>query len=231
MTTPPRGSVVQRALGDRYRLLHPLLQEQYRIDSTSDHAWVGSGVMDSIWKGGWHVRPFIRLGSSRRILFPEVGNDVPFRVYLIPYRDRHDRECITWLREFRFEHVTRRFDEVLAWSDRRGRPVVLCGSHQHLAVDIDLDADENDGTFLLCTAGQRVYAWGLAVPWPRLASGDADVKASVDDQGVFTIDGAIRSPIFGDIFGYRGTFRLDRIPIEEAKQLDGWLPVAPNRFE
>ncbi|MEM1167273.1 MAG: DUF4166 domain-containing protein [Planctomycetota bacterium] len=222
--------VIGKALGERFERLHPTIREQYSINSESAHAWIGRGVMRRIWRGGPHVAPFIWIGSRRRILFVETGRDVPFTVTLIAYRDAAGRECITWLRAFDFGETHRRFDEVLAWSDRRHRTVVLCGTRQHLAVDIDLDADRT-GALMLQTSGQRVYAWGARVPWPRLVSGDARVRAGVEQDGHLSIDGGIHNPLFGRIFGYEGIFELQRVPREEACDFAAWEPAHANRWE
>jgi hypothetical protein len=41
---------------------------------------LGAGVMNEIRKGRFYTEPFLRVGSWRRIMFPETGRDVPFTI-------------------------------------------------------------------------------------------------------------------------------------------------------
>src|SRR5262245_61154801 len=73
--------------------------------------------------------------------FPNA--EVPFTIENYAYRDSFGRETVTWVRTFKVRQE-RRFDATMIFSEQRGR-IVYLGSHQHLAVDIDLTVDANGG--------------------------------------------------------------------------------------
>lgn len=149
--------------------------------------------------------PFLAIGATRRIMFPESGALVPFTVCNYAYVDSYGRETLTWTREFELRR-TRRFDETLVYSERRGCPVIYAGTHQHVAVDLELSAGPR-GELLGRSGGQRLFVWGLRLPFPLLLAGVATVCESYsDERGRFEIDVSITNRVFGRIFGYRGHF-------------------------
>jgi len=220
--------IMQRALGDRFADLHPRIREQYAITSESGEAWVGRGVMEEIWRGSRFV-PFLMLGATRRVMFAERGRDVPFEIANYAYLDGVGRETLTWCREFLFP-TPRRFDETLIYSERRGRAVVYAGTHQHLAVELELGVE--DGALVLRTGVQRLYEWGIGIRIPRLFSGVAEVTERYDDEaGRFAVDVAITNPVWGRIFGYRGWFTLEKIACSAEEILADVRPVREERRE
>ena len=73
-------SIYQRALGSDFEKLHPKIQERFGFNSEDRIASIGSGVMDEIWRGRFYTVPFLYLGTWRRIMFPECGEDIPFTI-------------------------------------------------------------------------------------------------------------------------------------------------------
>ena len=61
----------------------------------------------------------------------------------------------------------------MVYSDARRRILDYLGSHEHLAVDIDLSVDEMGGVRLRSGA-QRFYEGPIAVDFPMLFSGIAE---------------------------------------------------------
>ena len=204
------SSILQRALGSEFQTLHPRIQQQYEIDSNTGKAWVGRGIMTEIYRGPWFMVPFLRLGSARRILFTETGKNIPFTVENYAYRDSINRETLTWKRAFQFPERERHFDETLIFSEKRSRPIVFAGTHQHLSVDLEFSAENGD--LVLKTGAQRLFLPMLTLHFPQLLSGVAHVRETYNEQQErFEIDVDIRNSIFGTIFGYRGWFHLEMI--------------------
>ncbi|MGV3616740.1 MAG: DUF4166 domain-containing protein [Fimbriimonas sp.] len=207
-------SVMQAALGEDYERLHPMIRRQYAIVSGSGTMCRGQGQMFHVTRGAFYVLPFLHLGARRLILFPEAGKDIPFTVENYAFTDRLGRETLTWTRTFRVPRE-RRFDEYLIYSERRKGLVVYAGSHQHLAVDLQVSVDA-EGALIFETGAQRLYEWPLAIHFPLLFSGTAKVRESYNDAlGRFEIDVTIRNRLFGHIFGYSGWFNLEQLPCEE----------------
>jgi hypothetical protein len=197
-------SVFAQALGADFPRLHPMLQRRFGVGLDAGYACVGTGVMHEIRRGPWWTLPFLYLGAVRNILLPDVGRDVPFTISNYPYRDPHGRETVTFVREYLLRGRTRRFDATMVLHD--GRVIDYLGTHQHLAVDLDLRV-QDDGSLRLTTHGQRFYEGPVGFRFPLLLSGEARLHEWFDDATQeFHVDLEVRNRLLGFLFGYRGTF-------------------------
>ena len=185
--------------------------------------------MEEVSRGPWWTVPFLLLGSGRRIMFPSRGHDVPFAIDNYAYRDSFGRETVTWFRRFWPDGRQRKFDATMIWSEQRGRIVDYLGSHQHLAVDIELEVDRSTGGLRLRSGAQRFYEGPVAFAFPMLASGYADVLEWWDEgEERYRIQVEVSNPRFGKLFGYRGWFE-----VEERRTASEDIPaeVLPRREE
>ena len=204
-------SIFRRALGADFDRLHPQLRRRFGVSTDGGYACVGRGVMRRIRRGPWWTVPFLQIGRLRNILVADVGDEVPFTVENYPYRDPHGRETVTFVREYWVPGKRRpsRFDATMVLDPGRGVIVDYLGTHQHLAVDLDLRV-EPDGSLLLRSGAQRFYEGPLGFRFPMLFSGRATLRESYDDDaGVFRIDLEVRNRLFGFLFGYDGTFTCE----------------------
>jgi hypothetical protein len=205
------NSIYQRALGSEFDRLHPKIQRRFGFSSEDGCAAIGHGVMQRVWHGLPYTLPFLYVGTWRRIMFPQRGRDVPFSIHNYAYKDRFGRETVTWNRDFGAP-LRRRFDATMIYSEQRGRIVDYLGTHQHLAVDIDLGVDERGGMHLRSGA-QCFYEGPLAFDFPMIFSGNADVHEWFDDASDdFRISVRVANPVWGPLFGYEGRFRVDWVP-------------------
>ena len=210
-------SIYQEVLGAAFERLHPQIQKRFGFSSADGVASIGTGVMDELWHGRWYTLPFLHVGAWRRIMFPERGLNVPFTIQNYAYRDRFGRETVTWLRTFQTRRP-RRFDAYMIHSRQRGKIVDYLGTHQHLAVDIDLAVDPRGG-LRLRSGDQRFYEGLLGFRFPLFFSGIADVHEWYDDViEKFRIEVCVTNRFWGPLFGYRGTFNVD------------WKPVNPDEI-
>ncbi len=211
-------SIFERALGSDFARLDPMLRKRFGVGLDSGYACVGRGRMQHIRRGPWWTVPFLHLGRVRNILVPHVGHDVPFTVENFPYRDPLGRETVTFVREFETSpQRTSRFDATMIWAQDRGRVIDYLGTHQHLAVDLDVSVDSEGGLFLTSHA-QRFYEGRfIGFRFPMVFSGVAELHESFDDEAqVFRIDLEVRNPVFGFLFGYAGTFTCEFPPATDA---------------
>jgi len=210
-------SIYELALGDKFKLLHPQIQKRFGFKSSDHLACVGRGIMEKIWHGAFYTMPFLYIGSWRKIMFPEQGKAVPFTIQNYAYRDQYDRETVTWIRTFETA-ITRRFDAYMIFSQARNGIVDYLGTHQHLAVDIDLSVDARGG-LCLRSGSQRFYERVIGFKFPPLFSGIAEVCEWYDEADQkFHIDVNVNNNVWGPLFGYRGSFQVE------------WLSVAPNQI-
>ena len=218
-------SIFEQAMGEDFGRLHPMLQRRFGVGLEAGYACVGRGTMRRIRRGPWWTVPFLQIGRLRNILVPDTGTDVPFTIHNHPYRDPLGREAVTFVREYQLRGRTRRFDAtMIAASD--GHVVDYLGTHQHLAVDLEVRA-EADGSLHLRSGAQRFYEGFLGFRFPMLFSGRADLRESYDDEaGVFRIDLAVENPVFGFLFGYDGEFTCE---FPDAGEVPARLE--PRRYE
>jgi Domain of unknown function (DUF4166) len=203
-------SIYQRVLGADFERLHPRIQQRFALTSTVGRAAIGRGVMDKVWRGRFYTLPFLYVGTWRNIMFPERGHDVPFEIENWAYRDSLGRETVTWLRTFHTDRP-RRFDAYMIYSEARGRVVDYLGTHQHLAVDLNLSVDERGG-LRLRSGEQRFYEGPIAFRFPLFFSGVAEVCEWFDDsRGRYQIEVAVTNRVWGHLFGYRGSFDVEWI--------------------
>jgi hypothetical protein len=203
-------SIYQRALGAAFDRLHPRIQQRFALTSEGGRAAIGRGIMETVWRGRFYTLPFLYVGAWRHIMFPDQGHDVPFEIQNWAYRDSLGRETVTWLRTFHTARP-RRFDAYMIYSEARGRIVDYLGTHQHLAVDLDLTVDARGG-LRLRSGEQRFYEGPIAFRFPLFFSGVADVCEWFDDaRGRYRIDVTVTNRIWGPLFGYRGSFDVEWI--------------------
>ncbi len=217
-------SIFESALGADFDRLHPMMRRRFGVGLDSGEACVGRGVMTSIRRGPWWTVPFLQIGRLRNILIPDTGTDVPFAVENFPYLDPLGRETVTFVREYTLGAKRRRFDATMILND--GRIVDYLGTHQHLAVDLDLRVDEHGG-LLLTSDAQRFYEGPIGFRFPMLFSGRAFLHEYYDDNDQrFHIDLEVRNHRFGFLFGYRGMFQAEWIPATDAP-----ARLKPHRHE
>ncbi|MGZ3584387.1 MAG: DUF4166 domain-containing protein [Ktedonobacterales bacterium] len=208
-------SIYEQALGSDFQRLHPQIQRRFGLTSAGGLAAIGSGTMERIWHGAFYTLPFLYIGTWRRIMFPEHGRNVPFTIENYAFVDDAGRETVTWVRTFK-TRKTRRFDAYMVYNQRRGRIVDYLGSHEHLAVDLDLAVDERGG-LRLRSGAQRLYEGIIGFSFPLLFSGIADVCEWYDDGDQrYHIDVNVHNRTWGPLFGYRGAFEVE------------WRQVEPN---
>ena len=220
------SSIYQSVMGSDFNRLHPKIQERFGFSSRDGVACIGRGVMDDVWHGQPYTLPFLYVGSWRSIMFPERGKQVPFSIENYAFVDPYGRETVTWIRRFSTK-APRRFDAYMIHSKERGRIVDYLGTHQHLAVDIELSVDESGG-IRLKSGGQRFYEGLVGFSFPLFFSGVADVREWYDDAiQKFRILVKVHNRTWGPLFGYSGSF--DAEWVRDVGEVPKTL--LPQRFE
>lgn len=137
---------------------------------------------------------------------------------------------MTWVRTFRGRRP-RRFDAYMIYSKERSCIVDYLGTHQHLAVDIDLRVAPNGGLQLRSRA-QRFYEGPISFRFPMFFSGIADVCEWYDDaEGQFKIEVSVRNRIWGRLFGYTGHFQAEWLTVMPKEIPSDILPVRTEQRE
>ena len=166
-------SIYERALGADFFKLHPQIQRRFSLHSQSGVGAVGSGTMERIWHGAPYTLPFLYVGTYGVIMFPNMEKDVPFTIENYAYIDPLGRETVSWVRTFSTKRK-RRFDAYMIFSEERGCIIDYLGTHQHLAVDIEVSVADNGGLRLALRA-TLLRRPGRPFRFPWLFTGVADV--------------------------------------------------------
>lgn len=202
--SPKPIPVLRSILGAQFERLHPKLQAQYSIDSSSGLCFHGKDMCERLWRAPWFM-PCLWIGSRRLIMFPEAGRDLEWEIRNYAYRDKFGRETLTWSRVWKFPGKERRFDEAMVNHADRG-PIMYAGTHQHLAVDMNVGVG-SDGALEFSSGAQRLFMGGARVRFPMLLSGMATGRARYDEaEERFKIIVEVRNRTFGTIFAYQGWF-------------------------
>lgn len=223
-------SIYEQALGSDFSRLHPRIQERFGFSSRDGVAAIGTGLMEEIWHGAPYTLPFLYLGSWRRIMFPERGRAIPFTIRNYAYVDPYGRETVTWIRDF-CTPTPRRFDAYMIFSQQRHCIVDYLGTHQHLAVDIDLSVDERGG-LRLRSGAQRFYEGPVGFSFPLLFSGVANVCEWFEESDQrFHIEVNVTNKTWGPLFGYRGAFDTTWKKASDSTAPTDLFPVRTERRE
>lgn len=224
------SSIYQHALGADFNRLHPKIQERFGFSSADGVSCIGRGVMDEVWHGRLYTLPFLYLGTWRRIMFPEKGQHIPFTIENYAYVDDLGRETVTWIRRFQTKKP-RRFDAYMIYSERRRRIVDYLGTHQHLAVDLDLSVAENGG-LRIRSGAQRFYERRIGFSFPLFFSGIADVCEWYDESiEKYRIQVNVINRTWGRLFGYSGSFDVEWKTTSSPAIPDDIKPVRVERRE
>ena len=221
--------VFRRAMGADFDRLHPQMQRRFGVGVGVDAGYgcVGRGVMTEMRRGPWWTLPFLAIGTLRNILFPEKGRNVPFQIDNFAYIDSFGRETVSFVRTMEMRRGRRRrFDATMIYSGDRGRIVDYLGTHQHLAVDLDLAVTEGGG-LRLTSGAQRFYEGPFGFRFPMLFSGRAHLTEHYDDErDCYVIDMEVHNDVLGFLCGYRGTFTCEFVT-----GVDAPATVKPYREE
>ncbi|MGX1133233.1 hypothetical protein RKD49_005423 [Streptomyces glaucescens] len=218
-------SIFRTVMGPDFDRLHPQLRRRFSVGLASGEACTGRGVMTRIWHGGAFVKPFLALGTTRNILVPRTGRNVPFTIENVPYTDTFGRETVSFVRTFRLPGRPRRFDAQMVLSPKRDRVLDYLGTHQHLASELHFAA-EPDGSLLIRSGEHRFREGVVDVRVPELVGATAEVRESYDDDtGRFRIQVRVVNRYFGPLFGYEGTFQATYTDIRGCGVRPGLRPV------
>ncbi|MBW5447622.1 DUF4166 domain-containing protein [Cohnella sp. CFH 77786] len=225
------ASIYERVLGEDFAKLHPQIRKRFGFGSADQMASIGRGVMEQVWYGKWFTLPFLALGTWRNILFPQRGQEVPFTIENYAYQDSFGRETVTWIRTYHFPDRVRRFDATMIYSENKRKIIDYLGTHQHLAVEIDMSVAENGG-MRLRSGEQFFYEGRVGFRFPMIFSGYADVCEWYDEETEkFRIDVQVNNKFFGPLFGYRGSFEVEYISMDGREIPQHVKPLREERRE
>jgi hypothetical protein len=179
--------------------------------------------MHQIWRRHGWLRPLFTVLAWADILFPETGRDVPVSLTIEP--DGHGGDV--WRRTFAFARE-RRFNATMAFE---GSSVIeRLGPRGMLEVPWNLRVQSADA-IQITTGETRLHIGRLRLRFPRWLRFKVGAVQRARRHGRMDLDLVVTHPRLGRIFGYSGTFTVQRetlgaTPLQPRApiSLDGYRP-------
>ena len=202
-------SVFKKVLDKEFYRLHPMLQKRYEF--LDDRPFQAEGVMKRIKVGPKFLYPLFWLGIKRKLLFPEYGTNIPFKLLNTPLVGANGEEQIHWERVFYFGEKTRYFNALMSFDSKRRLIKDYLGEPSILYSDLVFIVS-SEGFLKIVSSKQRLVLGNLELPLPKIFQGLATITEKYcEEKGVFQISVNVRNPLIGHIFSYEGEFN----PIEK----------------
>ena len=201
-------SIYERELGEDFDNLHPLLQKKFGLVSEQKLKVVGTGTMDFIRGGKRWLAPFFYVGARQHVLFPERGEQIPFTIENVAYKDIFGRETVAWIRRFQFERRTRAFDATMIYSEKSGTIIDYLGKRQWLISPLTFEVTDDGG---LLIKSDSLYFWigAVKIKAPKWLSPHAVIHERVCGKtNNVLIHVSVEQPGIGMLIEYKGVLQM-----------------------
>jgi hypothetical protein len=188
------SSIFARSMGEDFARLHPQLQDYF----DQPGGVRGEGVFDEAGSRLRWLAPVWRVLARFGLLFPEYGTGVPFTVSILPL----SRDRVATTRRLQFVTGSRQISDETHFVG--GRLVDVHARGRILVRMLPRVLDDGSLTMTAEATRLRVASVLLKVPTVPLTLTQRWDQAS----GSFRIDVRLRLPLLGEVFAYRGSFRL-----------------------
>jgi hypothetical protein len=190
--------------------LPPAFREELLLSAEAGYRVVLRGRMDRVWRRSAWLWPFFWLLAYANILFPETGNDIPASMVITAGRDKDGQPYHSWRRTFNFK-TRRRFNATMIYDQRLRRVVEKMGPGGmfRMAWDVQFKAP---GTLLIDTTGCLLRLGPIRVWLPDwlCVSVRAVQQTRSGQDNLVSVELTVSHPMLGPLFGYEGTFALER---------------------
>jgi hypothetical protein len=168
--------------------------------------------MDTVWRRHPWLWPIFSILARANTLFPETGQDVPAQMIVRNYRTDDGLPWQTWERTFDFGQVRRRFNARVTFDPRRGQALEHTGPGGRLEAPWRVELV--GGRMTIDAADVSLRIGRVRVPLPRVLSVAVRAIQTTDPATPdrIHIDLSLENPLLGPVFGYEGTFQVERRP-------------------
>lgn len=202
-------SIYKHVMGNQFYQLHPKLQKRYEFPGVC--SFTGKGTMKKVTGGPKWLLPFFWIAAKWKLLFPEHGENVPFRIINTPCTGKNGQKQIHWERVFYFGKKKRYFNALMSLDAERNIIKDYLGE-PHLVYSDLLLSTTQAGELKIESKRQRLVIGRLETPLPRMFQGLATVTEKYNEEsGVFVISVVVKNPLIGTVFSYEGEFISDDI--------------------
>jgi hypothetical protein len=213
--TVPRSPFAP-VLAPHVAALPPVFARQFLFpEGTDTRELVVEGEMDHVGHRPFWLGPLFWLLAQGGVLVAENGEHVPTRLTITAQREADGGPAHVYRRVFRFPRVTRRFNAITVYdaAHRDAADYTGPGRSMYFVWRTTFQAPDTLHTVpaavALCLGPLRL--WVPRVLWPWLLMDTLTVQqADLAQPDTFRIAFVIRHPLLGEVFEYRGRFRVRR---------------------
>lgn len=187
-------------------ILPPAFQKQYLISVDSGQVAHFDGISQRVWHRPFWLWPFFWLLAHFDILFPETGTDIPATMKLTGARDAKGQPYHRWDRTFFFA-TPRYFKAIMAY-DNQQKCVVEHFTPLNLLSMVWQFSFTAPTHLEIITSTCRLNLGAWQIRLPRLFHPHVHVIEDALDENTIQMSLTMSHPLFGDIFGYAGTYKI-----------------------
>ncbi len=195
-------SIVQQALGGQWDKLDAIVKRHYEMAPGLDSDMTIHGTMDRVFHSNI-AKLFLLPGRIFGALVPYRGKDIPTVVRNWTKDD--NQSAMFWHRTLQFPDKP--LTEFKSRMEYAGNDEIIEYVKYGLGIRMRMSVD--NGALVFTSAG---YVWDtgiIRIPIPTWAIlGDARIVERAISEKEFYIEFAMVHPLFGETFGYSGTFYI-----------------------
>ncbi|TQR12788.1 DUF4166 domain-containing protein [Psychrobacillus soli] len=200
-------SIYKEILGDQFEKLQPMLQKRYALPKGKP--FEATGMMKKISGGPKWLLPFFLLGTRWKFLFPEQGENIPFKIVNTTRTGPSGEQQVHWERIFQFPKKKRYFNALMSLDADKSVVKDYLGEPSLFYSELIFIVSEG-GHIRIESGKQRFVLGSIEIPLPAIFQGVVQVEEYyIEERDVFSIHVFITNPLIGTLFEYEGEFRAD----------------------
>ena len=200
-------SIYKEILGEQFEKLQPMLQKRYAFHEGKP--FKATGIMKKISGGPRWLLPFFLLGTRYKFLFPEQGENIPFKIINTTRIGPNGDDQIHWERTFQFPQKRRYFNALMSLDSTKEVVKDYLGEPSLFYSELIFIVSEQ-GHLQIRSGKQRFVLGSIEIPLPRIFQGIVRVEEYyIEESDVFSIHVIITNPLIGTLFEYKGEFQAD----------------------
>ncbi|MFJ8066036.1 DUF4166 domain-containing protein [Psychrobacillus sp. NPDC096426] len=200
-------SIYKEILGEQFAKLQPMLQKRYAFHEGKH--FKATGIMKKISGGPKCLLPFFLLGTRWKFLFPEQGENIPFKIANTTRIGVNGENQVHWERTFQFPKKRRYFNALMSLDATKKVVKDYLGEPSLFYSELIFIVSEKG--HLRIESGKQRFVLGLIeIPLPTIFQGVVRVdECYIEERDVFSIHVIITNLLIGTLFEYEGEFRAD----------------------
>ena len=186
-------------------------KEQFLMPANAPYYIMLEGQMSKVWHRPKWFKPFLWILSWFDLLFPETGNNISASMSIIGGYNQIGEPYHVWNRTFSFP-TKRRFNAIMEFNSTANCVVERLGPLGLLEMHWNIHF-KSPNTLEIVTSGCYVRIGKRNYPLPKLTFPTVQaVETLIDEeQNKIHINLTVSHTKLGQIFGYEGTFQIQRI--------------------